>query len=140
MALGAEESTTLSSFKQLVNLCPFTSPTSEQRSLDLKAFWDLDLCFLNRLEFSQDRGLIAKDRQEVEAIEPQRGIVDHYHHTVTSIKEGLESRGCLNKRIGKSLIQPLLSQWLQLLESYEQILLTGGSPQAAGWCSSLNQT
>ena len=91
-----------------------------------KVFWGLGLCLLNRFKFGQHRGLIAQDSQQVEAIEPQRGIVDHHHHTGLSIKESLESRGCRNKRIGKSLIQPLLSQWLQLLESCEQILLTGG--------------
>ena len=34
---------TLSLFKQFVNLCPFTSPISEPRSLDLKEFWCLAL-------------------------------------------------------------------------------------------------
>jgi len=81
---------------------------------------------LNRFKFGQDRSLIAQDRQQVEAIEPQRGIVDHHHHAGVTIKEGLERRGCRDERIGKGLIRPLLSQWLQLLQSCEQILLTGG--------------
>ena len=37
-----------------------------------------------------------------------------------------ERRGCRDEGIGKGLIRPLLSQWLQLLQSCEQILLTGG--------------
>ena len=80
---------------------------------------------MNRFKFSQHRGLIAQDGQQVEAIEPQRGIVDHHHHAGVTIKEGLKSRSCRDKRIGEGLIRPLLSQWLQLLQSCEQILLTG---------------
>ena len=58
-----------------------------------------------------------------QGIEPQRGIVDHHHHAGVTIKEGLERRGCRDEGIGKGLIRPLLSQWLQLLQSCEQILL-----------------
>ena len=55
---------------------------------------------LNRFKFSQDRGLIAQDGQQVEAIEPQRGVVDHHHHAGVPIKERLESWRCRHKRIG----------------------------------------
>ena len=81
---------------------------------------------MNQVEPSKNTGLIAQHRQEIQTVATQRWIISHDHHTLITVKEGLQHRCGLHQRFGKIGVAALCSQGLQGGEHVEHALLTGG--------------